>query len=166
MGYYRGATGDYYSGRGDYYSGRGDFWSKAKKKIKKLGRVAVPVAANYLTGGMASSFLPQAGAAGGLSQILGGVARTVANQALDKGMAKFSGSTYVPASEDNPLIPNVIEGLWDGKQRKRRTMNPANVNALRRSLRRVDAFRNLAKKSGALPAARRLPPQRTKACCK
>lgn len=177
MPYY--AQGDYYSGRGDYYSGRGDFWKKAKKAVGKIGKI-MPVAAAMVPtkSGIANALgtlsqgmgaMPGAGFVAGGAPSLAGILDIATKGLTAYSAAKSAGgggATYVPAAEDNPFIPNVIEGLWDGKQRKRRTMNAANVNALRRALRRVDSFRTLAKKSGALPAAKRLPPQRSSSCCK
>lgn len=177
MGYYTGF-------RGDYYSGRGDFWSKAKKKLKKVGK-AVALASPQLTGGLSKtnaqlgSLLPMVGGAmpgGGGGSILGSLGGMLGEKF---GIGAAAGATIATALAggsstpgDSPLIPDILEiplenaGLNEMRGRKRRTMNAANVGALRRALRRVDSFRNLAKKSGALPAARRLPPQRLSKCCK
>jgi len=177
MAYYYGAAGDYYA-RGDYYGGnRGDLWKKLKKGVKKLGVVqaiknpqqALTIGATMMgvPPGVTSSFLPQA--AGGIGAVLNNAARTGLNMAIDRGMAKLSaggGQTYVPAAVNNPIVPDFIEKMWDGTQRKRRTMNAGNAAALRRALRRVDAFRNLAKRSGAMPAVRRLQAASCKTHCK
>lgn len=173
MPYYRGFAGD-------YYRGRGDFWSKAKKKLKKLGKV-LPVSAAMIPtkGGISSAISTlQAGAPAmpGMGS-LGGTLGGFLGEKIGIGSAAGSllgglltGEGEVPG--DSPYIPDILEvplenaGLNQARGKKRRTMNPANVQALRRSLRRVDSFRNLAKKSGALPAARRLPAQRSHRCDK
>lgn len=171
MGYYRGVVaGDFYRGYGraggDYYYNRGDFWKKAKKALGKVATVA-PVAAAMVptktgvfnalgTLSQGASFLPAGGAAsgGGLTGLLDIATKGLSMYSAAK--AAGSGQEYVPAAKDNPLIPNVLEKFWDGTQRKRRTMNAGNASALRRALRRVDAFQNLAKRSGAMPKVRRL----------
>lgn len=184
--------GDYYGPRrGDFWSKAKRAVSKVGK-VMPVSAAMIPTrggvsgalstlqyGAPAMPGGsIASNFLPAVGAVGG-----GGAIETVATGLLGRlGLpasvasiggamvsAKLSGGggqTYVPAAVNNPIIPDFIEKLWDGTKRKRRTMNPANVGALRRALRRVDSFRHLAKKSGALPAARRLPSQRAERCCK
>lgn len=115
---------------------------------------------------------PQIG--GGLGEWLGGLI------GLPTGLGGAIGSTFLPevtggsgGAQDSPYIPNIIEAPLEAALnvgapgvRKRRTMNAANIGALRRALRRVDSFRNLAKKSGAIPAAKRLPAQRNARCCK
>lgn len=179
MGYYTGL-------RGDYYTGRGDFWSKAKKKLKKVARPII-AASPALTGGLSKtnaalgSFLPGLPAIGGAMPGgggLGSIASTLGGFLGEKfGLGAAAGATIATALAgpsslpgDSPFIPDILEipleaaGLNEARGRKRRTMNAANVGALRRALRRVDSFRNLAKKSGALPAARRLPPQRHTHC--
>lgn len=188
MSYYRGAMGDYYHAR------RGDFWSKAKKALGKVASV-IPSAALLTAGGVGgqqalgtlgtvASSLPggsiagtiggmmsgQVGIGSGVASLLPaviGAARQVAPVAVGAagvgalGSAGFEGLQSLKAGVNNLLGP-----LGSGT-RKRRSMNAANVHALRRALRRVDSFRNLAKKSGALPAAKRFPAQRaSRACCK
>lgn len=178
MGYYTGF-------RGDYYTGRGDFWSKAKRKLKKVGKKALAInpalgggfsKVNQMQGAALMSFMP-----GGMSSAMpggGGIAGTIGGFLGEKfGVGAATGATIASLLTggeslpgDSPIIPDILEiplekaGLNEMRGRKRRTMNAANVSALRRALRRVDSFRNLAKKSGALPAARRLPPQRHVHC--
>lgn len=178
----------YYSGfRGDYYSGRGDFWSKAKKKLKKAGKAVSMInpalgggfsKVNAMQGSALMSFMP--GMSGAAMPGGGGLASSLAGFLGEKfGLGAATGATIAglltgqeSQPGDSPYIPDILEiplekaGLNEMRGRKRRSMNAANVSALRRALRRVDSFRNLAKKSGALPAARRLPAQRTTHCCK
>lgn len=179
MGYYTGF-------RGDYYTGRGDFFSKAKKKLKKLGKKVAAInpamgmgfsKTNQMQGAALASFMPGLGGAmpggsGGIGGTLGGFLGEKFGLGAATGAtigALLTGESSTPG--DSPYIPDIVEipleaaGLNDPRGRKRRSMNSANVSALRRALRRVDAFRNLAKKSGALPAAKRLPPQRSSRCC-
>lgn len=173
MGYYTGF-------RGDYYRGRGDFWKKAKKALKKVGKVLPVSAAMIPTGGGISSALGtmQTGLAampggGGILSSIGGML----GEKFGIGAATGSALTALLTGQesqpgDSPYIPDIIEkplesiGLNEMRRSKRRTMNAANVSALRRALRRVDSFRNLAKKSGAMPAVRRFPAQRASKCCK
>jgi len=173
MGYYTGF-------RGDYYRGRGDFWSKAKRKLKKVAKV-LPTSALMAptSGGLAAAY---GTISPGMSFMPGGgnIAGTIGGYLGEKfGVGAAVGATLATALAgggatpgDSPYIPDILEipletaGLNEARGKKRRTMNAANVGALRRALRRVDSFRNLAKKSGALPAAKRLPAQRASSCCK
>lgn len=177
MGYYTGF-------RGDYYTGRGDFFSKAKRKLKKgfkaVSRINPALGlgltkTNQMQGAALMSFMP-----GGMPTGSGSIGSTLGGFLGEKiGLPSSVGSMLgglltgegsVPG--DSPYIPDILEvplesaGLNAPRGKRHRTMNAANVSALRRALRRVDSFRNLAKKSGALPAARRLPAQRLSKCCK
>lgn len=177
MGYYTGF-------RGDYYTGRGDFWSKAKKKLKSVGK-KVALASPALTGGfsktnqMLGSFMPMVGAGGAMpggGSLIGSLGGLLGEKF---GVGAATGATIATllaggqsTPGDSPFIPDILEvplenaGLNEMRGRKRRSMNAANVSALRRALRRVDSFRNLAKKSGAMPAVKRFPAQRAAKCCK
>jgi hypothetical protein len=177
----------YTSARGDYYRGRGDFWSKAKKAVKKAAKVVTTInpalgggfsKVNAMQGSALASFMPGLGGAmpggslvSGLGGMLGEKFGIGAATGASIATALVGGGPTLPG--DSPIIPDILEipleraGLNEMRGVKRRSMNAANVSALRRALRRVDSFRNLAKKSGALPAAKRLPAQRTsRACCK
>lgn len=163
MGYYN-VAGDYYRA-GDYYTGQGDFWSSAKKGLKKVARspLVQQAALGLLPGGsvvkgIASSFVAQPTRA----------PRSPTQMVVNAGMSLLGLPALVGATSDDVKNcgPKGNRFNKDGRPRKCRSLNPANVSALRRALRRVDSFRVLAKKSGALPAARRLPPQRAASCCK
>lgn len=167
----------YYRAAGDYYRSRGDFFKKLKKRVGKLAKV-MPVASamaggighqnalgtlsqgmSFMPGGMPA--IPQGGLGSSVGALLGGLLGS-----SDAGRT-LGGMFDATQPGDSAIIPDILEipleraGLNEMRGKKRRTMNAANVGALRRALRRVDSFRNLAKKSGALPAAKRLPPQRT-----
>jgi len=153
MAYYRG---DYYrgKGRGDYYrgKGRGDpgFWSAIGKG---LGVVGAAIAAPY-TGGATLGLIPS---------ILGGVggpAQTSTPPFVPNGggMAlqpalRGPGAMNFPMPANFPPRPGTTgRQLQDinllpeaGFRRRRRTMNPGNVKALRRSLRRVSSFGRLCR---------------------
>ncbi len=142
MAYYRG---DYYrgKGRGDYYRGRrGDpgFWST-------LGRIGSSVFTAF-TG------IPLGGLAGGATPT------TVATPPFTPGSSAFTRVPRVeqitmqripaeaPAQLPSRRVPgsqDVIYGQEMSVFRKRRHMNPGNVKALRRSLRRVSSFGRLCK---------------------
>jgi len=150
MAYYRG---DYYrgKGRGDYYRGRrGDpgFWSAIGKG---LGVVGAAIAAPY-TGGATLGLIPS---------ILGGVggpAQTstppfVPTPSMGGGGMSLTRIPNVQQITLKRLPPGVPAGAAElpdinlpaGMHRRRRTMNPGNVKALRRSLRRVSSFGRLCK---------------------
>jgi len=144
VAYYRG---DYYrgKGRGDYYrgGGRGDpgFWST-------LGRIGGSIFTAY-TG------IPL----GGLTS--GGTSTTIATPPFTPGSSAFTRVPRVeqitlqklPAERPLPELPSrrvpgsrdVIYGQEMGVFRRRRRMNPGNVKALRRSLRRVSSFGRLCR---------------------
>lgn len=167
MGYYYGAAGDYYQG-----GGRGDLFGSIKKfGGKLLGAVssAAPIA-SLIPGpiGAIARGVTLAGTA------LGGMGGTPAATAQASGTALAAtkagalarvGKYALPAITAASIAVPAAQAIFGGSGgRKRRSMNAANVQALRRALRRVDSFRHLAKKSGAMPAVRRMPAQRGDRC--
>jgi len=140
MAYYRG---DYYrrNARGDYYRGRaaGDpFWGALWTGIKAVGGALLGVRPTGV------SQQQSAAASGGLSAV-----RTVLQQPQTA-----IGFTRVPQIGEQTRTarpPFTSEQMPDvqlpGGGRRRRQMNPANVKALRRSIRRVVGFGRLASRS-------------------
>lgn len=149
MAYYRG---DYYrgKGRGDYYrgKGRGDpgFWSAIGRG---LGVVGASIAAPY-TGGASLSLIPSF-LPGGMPKVpalgQGGIVPNSSGEDLKK-LLKMG-----PPGSQGPFRPDVE--LMPGMTRRRyRRMNPANVKALRRSIRRLSGFGRLVKSArGAVAKA-------------
>jgi len=143
MAYYRG---DYYrgKGKGDYYRGRkGDpgFWSAIGRG---LGVVGAAIAAPY-TGGASLSMIP-ALLPGGMPKVPAlGQGGIIPNSSGEELKALIRGQRgQVPAERPAPN-GNVIYGQDISAFRRRRHMNPGNVKALRRSLRRVSSFGRLCK---------------------
>lgn len=150
MAYYRG---DYYrgKGRGDYYrgKGRGDpgFWSAIGRGI---GVIGAAVAAPYTGGaslGMIPSLLggapsPVDTAMNFMPRVGGGIVPNSTGPEL-KALMKRPAEMPIPSGRV-PGSQDVIYGMQMGG-RRRRTMNPGNVKALRRSLRRVSSFGRLCR---------------------
>lgn len=153
MAYYRG---DYYLParyyRGDYYRGRGrgdPFWGALWTGIKAVGGALLGVrpAAATTPPTVPISQTSIAGASGGLS----GVSQALQAGSLQQAMtaeaerlrAKYKFGRfgeYQGPVEQPALMPSHLVG-----GRRRRRMNPANVRALRRSIRRVVGFGRLAR---------------------
>lgn len=146
MAYYRG---DYYrgKGRGDYYRGgrRGDpgFWSTIGRG---LGVVGAAIAAPW-TGGASLSVIP------GLLGTGGPATSTAMNFTRVPKIDQITLQKQLPPGASGPFKPDVE--LMPGAVRRRyRRMNPANVKALRRSIRRLSSFGRLVKSArGAIGKA-------------
>jgi len=149
MAYYRG---DYYrgKGRGDYYrgKGRGDpgFWSAIGKG---LGVVGAAIAAPY-TGGATLGLIPSI--LGGVGTPQGATSITTPPFVPNGGgamaltrMPNVQQITLRKLPAGNPPMAERDINLPPEFRRRRRTMNPGNVKALRRSLRRVSSFGRLCK---------------------
>lgn len=125
MGYY--GMGDYYRGaRGDYYSGRGDpgiFGLLAGTVLKAGARLV--------------SKLVKPAAVGGL--VAGGI------KMAPKIPSALQGPIVVHPGAALPGGKPFLE--FPGQHGKRRRMNPANAKALRRAIRREQAFIKLARRS-------------------
>jgi hypothetical protein len=125
MGYYQ--AGDYY--RGDYY--RGD---------------------NYATGGIF----------GTIGKFLGGVAKTVigatpVGRVVQAAIPSFNPPVirgFAPPLAPTPGLTGFAERLLPGGAsgymvRRRRRINPLNIKALRRAMRRAKGFEKQAKRVGS-----------------
>lgn len=125
MGYY--GMGDYYRGaRGDYYRGRGDpgiFGLLAGTVLKagaKLVTKLIKPGAAAATGGIVATSVPKI------------------TSAL-QGPVTVNPGAILPGGK--PFLE------FPGRGGKRRRMNPANAKALRRAIRREQAFIKLARRS-------------------
>lgn len=145
MAYYRG---DYYrgKGRGDYYRGgrRGDpgFWSTIGRG---LGVVGAAIAAPW-TGGASLGVIP--GLLGTGAPGAGGAMNFTRVPKIEQ----ITLQKQLPPGASGPFKPDVE--LMPGARRRYRRMNPANVKALRRSIRRLSGFGRLVKSArGAVAKA-------------
>lgn len=147
MAYYRG---DYYrgKGRGDYYrgKGRGDpgFWSAIGRG---LGVVGAAIAAPY-TGGASLGLIPSL--IGGAPPPVDPMSTAMSFTRVPKVEQLVLQRQHPPAEAPLPSrrVPGsdkVIYGMDLSTMRRRRRMNPGNVKALRRSLRRVSSFGRLCR---------------------
>jgi hypothetical protein len=159
MAYYKG---DYYRGRGrgDYYRGhgRGDpFWGALWTGIKAVGgallgvRPAAPATPPF-AGGAPPSQTSLARIASGLTGAL--VPMGQAAMQAEASRATFPPYATLPSTRiaGAPALPPSVRLMasHDGQVvavRRRRRMNPANPQALRRSIRRVVGFGRLAMRS-------------------
>lgn len=144
MAYYLGYAGDYY--RGDYYRGDPGILGTIGRTLMK---VAAPVVSLLPGGGLI------AGALGALSQQQQGPVAKVVQKILPPqpggpGMAEMkigpigiNPSNMFPGGQ--PFM--TFAGPQVMVPRKRRRMNPANPRALRRAIRREQAFVALARRS-------------------
>lgn len=157
MGYYGSAVGDYYKGdyyRGDYYRGDPGLLGSIGKGLLKVAKVAAPLA----------SFLPGGGL---IAPVLGALTAGRANPAALAGPIMMqqpgAGVRITLPSAGGLSLGAIGVGAFGGSQERggravtvnaageivprRRRMNPANVRALRRAIRREQAFIALARRS-------------------
>jgi len=165
----------YYSMRpmGDYktygYAGDPGFLSSLWRGIKRVARVAAPfipgiggIIAGAVTGAQPAPKFPMQpiaapGTVGGAITFPGGVSVTGAWQpgAIVPGRGRLppftaTGPGVLPAGgRGGPLVPTGYHFAKDGSGRivRNRRMNVANPRALRRSMRRVQGFEKLAKRT-------------------
>lgn len=165
MGYYRGAAGDYYSGaaRGDLWGSVRDFASKASTYIPAVA-AALPTGSGIKNALGTLSTISASSGTPGLSS-LGNVGKAALMRLGPRALGALGGPVGAGITAASIAIPAAVSYFGSDGKKKRRSMNAANVSALRRALRRVDSFRNLAKKSGAMPAVKRFPAQRGCASC-
>lgn len=135
MGYYMAP------GRGDYYTGRGDLGGFLKKAGGALFRGGL----GFLTGGPAgavSGLLGGSGGGGGSTSVsirppsIGGGSGVQLGPSINVTRSSYPMSAHVDPSQLH-IFP------------RRRRMNPANPQALRRALRRVQGFGALAARASA-----------------
>lgn len=170
MSYYRGIAGDYYTGA------RGDLFGSIKKYAGAISSVLPGIASVLPTGGIGGTISGALGTLGRIGSLIPGPVGAVAKVGTALVPAVIGAGTKIVKS---PVVQGAAGAIaaeqlfgGGGGGKRRRSMNAANVQALRRALRRVDSFRNLAKKSGAMPAVKRFPMQRgdrcstRTACCK
>jgi len=187
MGYYQ--MGDY--GTGGYYQG-GDpgLLSFVKRAFKKAPAIATGFATGGLLGAGTAAFglggkskaVPVSGtgginvAAAGMPMVIGPAAGAAmrglgkgALMKIGKGMlAGAAGATVIRMVTDkygNECCPTGYHPAKDGSQRcvRNRRMNVANPAALRRSMRRVQGFEKLAKRTISFTKRVRMKPQRKRA---
>lgn len=128
MSYYRG---DYYRPRGDYYrQGRGDW----------LGGITGAIG-GFLTGGWGGAVI--GGAKGALGKK--GTASQVAGGLVAQGGGGIMGPVVVNPGAILPGGKPFIERL--GAERKYKRIDPTNVKALRRAIRRQGAFMAVVKRT-------------------
>lgn len=138
MGYYMGA-GDYYRGDGNYAAG--GFFSSIGKAIGSVAKVALP-AVGTLVGGPLGGILGGA-VSRGLAGGGGGAPQAAAAQA---------GMPVVPVPGLRGLAQRVIPGGATGlmvAKGKTRRINPLNIKALRRAMRRAKGFEKQARRVGS-----------------
>lgn len=140
-----------YSGRGGYSRMRGDPFSIGgllsgivKGGAKLLGKAA-PVALSVFPGGGAAAKIAK-GVGGKLFGVLRGASKSKAAR-VAAGIGGIAAGTYI----GEKLAGASFGGGRVGGKR----MNPANVKALRRAIRRMEGFQKLAKSTGCLPKAPR-----------
>jgi len=129
MGYYRG---DYYRPRGDYYRPRGDVWG-----------ALTGAATGFLTGGFAGA-------------LKGGVIGAIGKKATPGGSLTAQGGRPGLMSPQGGIVihpGNVLPGgapfiePVGGYARKYKKINPTNVKALRRAIRRQAGFMAIVKRT-------------------
>lgn len=108
----------YYRAGGDYYrGGRGDFFGSL--------------------GGLAKRAMG----------IFGGPVGGVISAALPSRLPQLPPVVTSPFKTGMKMGTDMMTDAFGGATRKRRSMNPGNAKALRRAIRREDAFLNLAKRA-------------------
>jgi len=122
MGYYRG---DYYRPRGDYYRPRGDVWG-----------ALTGAATGFLTGGFAGAVK------GGIL----GAATGKKKPAGSPGLLSPQGGIVVHPGNILPGGAPFLEPVGADRKKYRR-INPTNVKALRRAIRREKSFIAVAKRA-------------------
>lgn len=139
MPYYRG---DYVGGKSNYYRGDpflGAIIGSAARSIG-LGGLAAK-AGRWVAGRITGSAVKKAaiGTAAGaaLPVLMGGVSRATGTQPIQLGPLGIDPGSMFPGGEP---------GITWGRRRSRR-MNPLNPKALRRALRRAEAFEKFAKRT-------------------
>lgn len=129
MSYYQG---DYYRG-GDYYQAGGFLGS--------IGKAIGGAVKGFVTGG------PLGAIRGAASTFV--KPKTMSIIPVTPG-ATFGGGTIVPTPGLTGFAQRIVPGGATGFEfRRRRRMNPANVKALRRAIRRAKSFERLARRVGS-----------------
>jgi len=145
MGYYQG---DFY--RGDFYRGDPGFFSF----LGGLAKGAAGLASGFIPG--AGSIVPKLLGSGG-----GAIAKSGIGTMARAGLGKMAASKLGRAVIKHPVLSaagaagavGLGAGALAGRMgrqhvlgRKRRRMNPCNIKALRRSIRRAHSFSRIARK--------------------
>lgn len=129
--------------------GRGlpvDVANAGLKLLNRLGVIATPTASGFT---------------GALKRTISGIA-SLARRTPTGTIVSVLAGIGLSALEANLLT------AWSSQRRHRRRMNPANIHALRKSVRRVESFHKLVRKIDIIrsPSVRRVPcaPRRKKVC--
>lgn len=100
----------------------------------------------------------------GLGGVAAAIPRVVSKYAGPVAKSVGIGAAGAAAFEAGQKIGSMIDFPGFGGRKKHRSMNPTNVRALRRSLRRIDSFRKLVKRVDCLDPPRRAT--RRRSACK